>query len=274
MTIEDFNDLDTLITYYSEIHSSITGKHLEGFNGIEYAESIARKTFLHICSAYSLSKGIKVQLNNDSSIELMDYSSIAVLIRSALESYLTFNHIFISPENENEIQYRFDCWDLAGYIERKDFQAITEKSIVRKKEESKLIESKLVQIRSNPYFLRLSTKEKKQIEKGNWKINFNWGILAENAGFEKNYFKDFYSYLCSYAHTGRLSSLQIMQATDHKQQNDSGNMFLNFSLIILSKYIFDYVKLIPQLKPAFERNPKGKNTVLKWKVIGEQLKKQ
>ena len=96
MRTEDFKDLDILINFYSEIHKTIEGKHIDGLNGIEYTESIARKTFLHICSAYSLSKGIKIQLKNNSEIQLIDYSSIAVLIRSSIESYLTFNHIFIS----------------------------------------------------------------------------------------------------------------------------------------------------------------------------------
>ncbi len=116
--------------------------------------------------------------------------------------------------------------------------------------------------------------KKKQIEKGKWKINFNWNQLAVNSGFEENYFKDFYSYLCSYAHTGRLSSLQTMQATEYKQQKDNAENFLIHSLIILAKYIYDYVNLITELKLAFESNLKGKNTVLKWKEIGEQLKKQ
>lgn len=274
MTTEDFKDLDLLINFYSEIHKAIEGKYIDGPKRIEYTESIARKTFLHICSAYSLSKGTNIQLKNKSEIKIVDSSSIAVLVRASIESYLTFNHIFISPTSESESKYRFDCWDLAGFIERKDAQATTERTILRKKEEAKLIEAKLRIIRKSPHFLEISENQKKQIEKGKWKINFNWNQLAVNAGFEENYFKDFYSYLCSYAHTGRLSSLQTMQATEYKQQKDNAENFLIHSIIILSKYIYDYVNLIPQLKSAFENNIKGKNTVLKWKEIGEQLKKQ
>lgn len=274
MNTEDYKDLDILINFYSEIHKSIEGKYLDGSNGIEYSESIARKTFLHICSAYSLTKGINIQLKNNSEIKIVDSSSIAVLVRASIESYLTFNHIFISPTTESESKYRFDCWDLAGFIERQDFQAIQERNILRKKEEAILIEKKLRIIRKSPHFIKISEKQKKQIEKGKWKINFNWNQLAVNAGFEENYFKDFYSYLCSYAHTGRLSSLQTMQTTEYKQQKDNAENFLIHSLIILAKYIYDYVNLIPQLKPTFENNILGKNTVLKWKEIGEQLKKQ
>ncbi len=65
-----------------------------------------------------------------------------------------------------------------------------------------------------------------------------------------------------------------MQATEYKQQKNNAENFLIHSIIILAKYIFDYVNLIPELKSAFESNIKGKNTVLKWKEIGEQLKKQ
>tara|TARA_R110002050_G_scaffold162358_2_gene292256 strand:- start:965 stop:1789 length:825 start_codon:yes stop_codon:yes gene_type:complete len=274
MNTEDYKDLELLINFYSEIHKTIEGKILDGIEGIEYTESIARKTFLHICSAYSLSKGIKIELENNSEIQLVDSSSVAVLVRASIESYLTFNHIFISPTTEMERKYRFDCWDLAGFIERQDFQATTERNILRKKEEAKLIEEKLKIIRKSPHHLENSEKQKKQIEKGKWKINFNWNQLAVNSGFDENYFKDFYSYLCSYAHTGRLSSLQTMQATEYKQQKDNAENFLIHSIIILAKYIFDYINLIPELKSAFESNIKGKNTVLKWKEIGEQLKKQ
>ncbi|MDX6746370.1 DUF5677 domain-containing protein [Polaribacter sp. PL03] len=274
MNTEDYKDLDILINFYSEIHKSIEGKHLNGPNGIEYSESIARKTFLHICSAYSLTQGTNIQLKNNSEIKIVDSSSVAILVRASIESYLTFNHIFISSTTESESKYRFDCWDLAGFIERQDFQATEERSILRKKEEAKIIEEKLILIRKSPHFIETPPKQKKQIEKGNWKINFKWNRLAVNAGFEENYFKDFYSYLCSYAHTGRLSSLQTMQATEYKQQKDNAENFLIHSLIILAKYIYDYVHLIPELKQTFEKNILGKNTVLKWKEIGEQLKKQ
>lgn len=273
MKIDYLTDLDILINYYIEVGNSISGKKTNGQEGIKYAESIAKKTFNHICTSYSISKGLKIDLKDGSHIKFIDYSSIAVLIRSALESYLTFNHIFIAPKTENEKLYRFHCWDLAGYIERQDFQALSDESKKRKKQEQILIKKKLEIIKKFEYYKLLSIKQKKQIDNGNWKFNVGWIDLAENAGFEKGYFRDIYSYLCSYAHTGRLSALQIMQSKEQNEQKDFGSTFLSYSLVILSKYLFDYVKLIPELKPAYEKDKQGKWTVELWKNIGERLEK-
>ncbi|MFB0997398.1 MAG: hypothetical protein QMC28_01695 [Flavobacteriales bacterium] len=50
-------------------------------------------------------------------------------------------------------------------------------------------------------------------------------------------------------------------------------VLLGYALMILSKFIIDYVKLIPETKPAFDSNQKGKNTARLWKEIAENIKK-
>ena len=133
----NLQELEILLNFYIQVGNSIAGKKIEGQEGIKYAEAIAKKTFLHITSAYSLMKGLKVNFTDDTYIEFIDHSSIAVLVRSALESYITFNHLFISSKDVIEKDFRFHCWDLFGFIERQNFNAESEDSIRRKIQEQK-----------------------------------------------------------------------------------------------------------------------------------------
>lgn len=269
----NLQEMEILMNFYVQVGNSIVGKKIEGHKGIKYAETIAKKTFLHITSAYSLMKGLRVKLIDNSYIEFIDHSSIAVLIRSALESYITFNHLFISPKDAIEKEFRFHCWDLYGFIERKNFKAESEDSVRRKMQEQEQIKETINLIRTFDSYKKLSPKEQARIEKGHWKLNNKWPDLAENAGFDKALFVDTYSYLCSYAHTGRLSALQIMQTQTKEEQSVLIESLLGYALMILSKFICDYVFLIPETRLAFEANKEGQFISSIWKRVAEELKK-
>lgn len=266
-------ELETLMNFYIQVGNSIAGKNVEGQNGIKYAETIAKKTFAHIASAFALIKGVKVMLKDGSYVEFIDHSSIAILTRAALESYLTFNYLFISNKNTKEKEFRFRCWDLYGFIERKDFKAVGDISVKRKAEEAEKIKETIALIRNFESFKNLTPKEQTRIEKGHWKLNNKWADLAEQSGFNREFFIDTYSYLCSYAHTGRLSALQIMQAQTKEEQTELVKPLLGFLLIIISKFIIDYVDLIPETKPAFDADKNGKHIATIWKSVAEELKK-
>lgn len=268
--------LENLIAYTLEVGNSIAGvKHAELSEGVIYAEGIGKKIFSHISCCYALLKGIKINFANGTYIEFIDNSSIAVLTRAALEAYLIFNHVFISAETEEEMVFRFHCWDLAGFIERKDFLAITDEGKETKKREAKSIQEKIIIVKENKVFQQLTTKQQSQIiEKGNWRLNKSWHDLAFDAGFNREYFKDIYSYLCSYAHTGRLSALQIMQLKNKTEQYTLAEPFIAYCLVIISKYLFDYVELIPATKAAFDKNQEAQTIAKIWKGIGESLKKE
>jgi len=51
-----------------------------------------------------------------------DMLSINALLRVLMETYITFNHIFISPNNAEEKKFRFLLWQLDGLKEKKKFK--------------------------------------------------------------------------------------------------------------------------------------------------------
>jgi hypothetical protein len=46
----------------------------------------------------------------------VDFSSIAVIERAAIETYLTFFEVFIAPTSEDEFTFAWSLWELAGLV--------------------------------------------------------------------------------------------------------------------------------------------------------------
>jgi len=272
--IDHIKHLKDLMTCYINVGNYAKGKKIKGQEGLKFAEVLAKKVFSHISSVKILFETNRVNLNDGTYLDFIDHSSIAVLTRASLEAYLTFNHIFITPENQKQSIFRYHCWDLAGFIERKDFQALNKDSKKRKEKEKEMIIDKIELIKSLNEFNQLPKKNQAQILKGNWKLSLSWAELAQGANFDKEYFKDIYSYLCSYAHSGRLSVLQIMQSDNKEDQKEFGSLFSVYCLIVISKFLIDYVKLVPELNNKFESYKHEKFLATVWKNIGEGLIKE
>lgn len=262
------------MTCFINVGNSIKGKKVTGQEGLKFAEVIGKKVFSHVSSAKKLFENNRVDLNDGTYVEFVDYSSIAVLTRASLEAYLTFNFIFINTSNMEQSIFRYHCWDLAGYLERQNYQALSKESRDKKKREGQFIIEKMEILKGFDEYNRLSSKQKAQISKGYWKLGASWSDLAQGAKFNKEYFIDIYSFLCSYAHTGRLSALQIMQATELDTQKEFGSLFSSHCLVTLSKFLFDYTELVPELKVSFDSYKQEKFLATIWKNVGEKLRKE
>jgi hypothetical protein len=192
-----------------------------------------------------------------SKIELsktIDFSSISILTRAALESYLTFNHIFVAPSTEEDKELRYLCWDMAGIIEREDYPTRNPEFKQRKHDEQVEKHELLDRIKNNPFFKKLSSDGKKRVQKGNWRIFKQWHDLAREAKLSEEYFKVTYSYLSSYCHSGRLSIMQIEQSNNLNTQRDLCDTLIQMNIVIIARLIHDYIDFMPDCKTSFESN--------------------
>lgn len=196
---------------------------------------------------------------------------MAVLTRAAFETYLTLNYIFIQPQTKIEKDFRFKCWDMAGYIERGKYPATREEHEKLKTSEKNAKNKIVEELKDNTIFQELNHQQRKNVLKGKWRIDNGWVSLAEQASLGKHMFQHFYSYLCSYSHSGRLSIIQIEQIKDFEKEKNFSNVFLNINLIILSRLIIDYIKLFPICKESFDSNKDAAQTTRIWIEIGNKL---
>jgi len=264
------NDLIALLEHFIVVGNSLKGKKFPN-DRIRFAEPLAKKAFTHILSARSLFEGIKFKLSDNSHVQFVDFSSIAVLTRAALETYLSFNYVFIKPINTEEQDFRFISWDLAGFIEREKFPANSAKHAQILKDESELKIKCIKDLEKNRIYQSLTGQQKGLIKKGRWRIDNSWLQLAIDAGFSESTFKHLYSYLSSYAHSGRLSIIQIEQNKEFENEKNFSRVFQTINLMTIAKLLTDYVKIIPDCKEVFEENEKARYITHIWEKVGDYL---
>jgi hypothetical protein len=264
-------DFDLLLKGAIEIGNRLTGQNKPTeIEGVYYAEGLGQKIIHHCLSVRHLFKGY--QLVTDAHVygATVDFASIAILVRAALETYLTLHHVFVASKDPEELRFRFLCWHLGGYLDRADFEPQNQAQISLKESEAQAIAELRANIQLCPSFLALNSKLQKLVLKGNWRIDKVWADLAAEAGFQEAFFRQQYKFLCGYAHSSRLSIIQIQQRGDVAQQKALAKASVGVAMVVLAKFMFDYINLIPALREAqheFEAYP----MIFIWKSIGEGL---
>lgn len=266
-------DLDVLLNAAIEIGNRLVGQkkpvHQES---VYYAEGLGQKIISHTISVRHLYHGQQLLVGGNLYPVQIDFASIAILVRASLETYLTLNHVFISAKTPEEAKFRFLCWHLAGFLDRAGFEPKSQAQIDLKASERQSITAITTEIQASPYFGLLSKKQQADVLRGSWRIDSSWGKLAVNAGFDVGFFKQQYGFLCGYAHSSRLSVIQIQQSRDLAQQQEMADASVGVAMVVLAKFMFDYIQLIPALK-AIQNELSAFAMISAWKTIGENLEK-
>ncbi|OGS71542.1 MAG: hypothetical protein A3F91_08360 [Flavobacteria bacterium RIFCSPLOWO2_12_FULL_35_11] len=264
-------DFDILVKNAIGIGNRLDGKKYQ-HNGqnLIYAEGIGQKIIHHILSARHLFHGYQLASDKYLFKPTIDFASIAILTRASLETYLTLNYIFISTTDKDELRFRFLCWDLAGFLERADHTPTNQEHKDKQTQEKKSIKTITEELKNTNAFKNLSTKRQKLATNGQWRLNNSWVQLAVMAGFSERFFKQQYKFLCAYAHSSRLSIIQIQQIKELEAQKEMALASISVLMVIIAKFMFDYIHLIPELNEI--KNEPEYAIIAAWKMIGENLK--
>jgi hypothetical protein len=214
-TDEEFSNYLKLLNVYRVVVDVNVGheKNLR-FNraGVLFA-----KVCDHVATMIYLLRGTNLP---EAGIRFVDSASLNVMARAALECFLTFAYIFALPQNEEEHELRYYAWILSGLADRQDFPTSNPDYKQKLAEEKIQIEDIRKSLQTNSIFLSLSVGQKKQIMEGEWRLGLvdgswkiiSWNKIAVSVDVNETRMKFLYSYLCSYAHSGGLSGIQLQQA--------------------------------------------------------------
>lgn len=231
-----------------------------------YSNLIAQKAMLNGYTIVKLLNGIDVlNVSTGKNTSIADPSSMVVLCRSLLESYLTYNHIN-SVIDAIESDFRFKIWLQFGLRSR--IKAVN--SVVLEKEEHKSIfendkknrEEILSEIKNNKFYKYLPDEKKTEFLdkiKRDWKIIIQdkeitpqgWQNLLNNTGIKPSISLEVYNFLSWYSHTTCISVFQLRDMYTDGFADFLKYQTLNQSSFFISMFISDIVRFDSDYKKGY-----------------------
>lgn len=263
--IQKQSDYRTLLKIFVRVVEASKGTGVGTDDRILDAEGLALKFFGHASAAFYLYEGTDLPLLG---ANFIDPSSINVIGRAALETFLVFHHVFVAPASEKERDFRYISWLLAGFLGRQTFPVQSPKGQEMLSKEAQLITPLQGKLRENQLFKSLKPgRQKDLLEKGKWRLP-SWKRMALCAGLSRTHAEAFYSYLCEYAHAGNLSVLQIRNAQTLVFQRSLCAATIGVLIISTANMIKSYCKVFPKSESSLQEDPDGAALVDMWIDIG------
>ncbi|MDN0093892.1 DUF5677 domain-containing protein [Yersinia rohdei] len=234
------------------------------------AQVLSVKIFRHIATAQQISEGIDFEFGVGQVLSHIDHSSVAVVVRAAIESYLAFNYIFVNQDESLSI-YRYKLWSRAGLIDRSKLLANTSESKNVLSREAESIKELYNDIAHDSHYQKNNREEKKEIEKGNWKPKGGWHAITNKTDIHQRYFSDIYNHLSGHSHASFISALQIRDARSIEQQAMLAGGMRQILCMVISHFIFSYVKLFPAAKAVMASNPELTEIADRWHIHKEDV---
>jgi len=234
------------------------------------AQVLSVKIFRHIATAQQISAGISFEFGVGQVFSHIDHSSVAVVVRAAIESYLAFNYIFVNQDESLSI-YRYKLWSRAGLIDRSKLLANTSESKNVLSREAESIKELYNDIARDSHYQKNNREEKKEIKKGNWKPKGGWHAITNKTDIHQRYFSDIYNHLSGHSHASFISALQIRDARSIEQQAMLAGSMRQILCMVISHFIFSYVKLFPTAKAVMASNPELTEIADRWHIHKEEV---
>jgi hypothetical protein len=264
-------DLTKLMNLCFLLIESQNGKHLPpGLEWTNDAQVLGVKLFRHIATAQQISAGVQFEFGSEHAFTHIDHSSVAVVVRAAIESYLAFNYIFVNDDQELSI-YRHMLWRRSGLIDRSKLLANSPESTEILLRESESIRTLHDMIKCNPYYLKSSRDEKKEIDKGSWKPKGGWHAITNKTAIHQRYFSDIYNHLSGHSHASYISVIQIRDAFNVEQQAMLAGSARQILCMVISHFLFAYSKLFPSAKVVLTANPELTEIAEGWHIQKEDV---
>ncbi len=245
----------SLLGLVIKLGESLKGRKPDNFK-LRNSEPVAQKVVFHACSILFLSEGTRLHgvPTLDQPTDFVDFPSIFVLTRSLLETTWAFHHVFVEPETEDERSFRYYCWMLAGFVQRRTFPATTESARQQLNRDAAEISRWRNELARTEAFARLNAHDKaKALEGRLWRPPSFKATAKKFLG--SKYGPSIYSYLSSYQHADALAAVQIRAHGSYEKQRSAAVTALALVAISLSNLIKAYVTLWPGLKLVANRYP-------------------
>lgn len=249
------------------VESVAGGNIKEGEDWRNNANILALKLFRHLVSMSTLSEG---SMKSEPLLHHIDHSSINVIARAALETYLVWHYLF-GPQSTEQSKFRCLTWQLGGLMDIQEYQPTSSFGFERQSEKQVQAESLKVEIRAFTQYQELTSKQQIKLLEGDWKIVMKTNDFAREAGFHGTYFKNIYSHLCGYSHASYISADQVACASDLSIQAEFARIILGVGVVIMAHFASSYPKQFPEAQAVLDADPEAKAVAETWAFLEEDM---
>jgi len=240
-TIDDFQHITNLVV---KLSIETNGREVNSWRE-EYASYIFAKICMHAISLLKLRFKFPKSTTNIASV--WDISSIAVLIRSIIDSYYVFYYLLIDKCNKAELEFRRDLWDYHGEYQRSDMLKRIKSKNPKLKEIEKYRDTLKAKIVNSSFYKSIPRIDlQRDIRKGKVAILLSNSKLSERAGINPDYYKANFNFLSAYihGHPFAFTQLKLFRANDNESLSFVTNRFQVCTGYVCHA-VRDFVKLFP-----------------------------
>lgn len=251
-----------------------TGKRLTEHNDfLKYSNLIIDKFAIHSSSYFHLSSGIIEQRLSTEKVKMMGYDLFSVnsLLRTLIENYTTFNHLFVEAKTYEEQKFRFLLWKIDGLHDKSkfdihltDYEGATE--ALNKDEE--ILQKTIEEFEKSTFYSTLHSDQLRKIydptkKKYSWRflINDNLTIkplkIAELVKYtcKTRAFTNTYRYSSIHTHTNYLA-IEHFENTRGKQiSREYTEPLTRLAIYLTCLIICDICTIDKNAQTEFEKIP-------------------
>lgn len=179
--------------------------------GEVYQETLLIKIIFTSRSILELSKGIEFGiLNRKERPLIIDRSSLYILTRSVIESFLTLEYLYFNALDREEQVFRYNLWRISGFMARQDFGKTKNEKFFSKVEREKLEIKKLKEnIKKSPYYSKLKKQHLWKLDKYGLPRIMSWSALIKQSTLKTDLFEKVYKLYSNYAHSEFIAMIQL-----------------------------------------------------------------
>lgn len=237
-----------------------------------YCNELALKVFSHATTIYWLRQGTRAPVPYSiGESNFFDFPSVIVITRSLFETYLKMYEVFFEPSTDDDREFRFTLWQLAGMLVLDKWGKPDNLSEGVYEESQRYIKELKDRIQQTQRYQTLSKGEQKTVLTKGKMSSYHWRDAAKAAGFT-NRFIDIYRYYSSYVHADGLSTSQVMNSQTKKEQIELIELAMFIVTVILSKIILNYYDNFPESKTVCKKQQNSYKLAQKYATVSSTLR--
>lgn len=238
----------------------------------EHIEILLLKYSFHCSSFVKLLDGTTIIDNNGEEITFQDIPTLQIILRAAIENYLTINYLYFEPKNNDEGEFRYYLYQISGLNARQKFSFTNEEHIQKQMSEKLVMDQIISKLKENNHFKSLSLQVQKDILKRKSARIDGWEKMIEKSDLKGEMFASIWKLFSNTAHSEALGATQFKEYMISEKKHLQSEIARNiFCFIIMNASLITKIKdNYPFTQKTFNDIPFDFNTQIEfWKNVAQ-----